>query len=514
MSVRGRQMQEKTLKLEISNPTESGKVYYGTLALPASELEIEDSMQQIRTTLERQNYESISIYECNILPQLTDSRLDTLTMKELNFFAKRLASLNEEEQLVLQAVAPKYIGEDIINALPVSIKTLINLTYGLEKVPIISAVSTDKELGEFVIENDLHPDLEKLPAESRSLLDRTVVGKWMRENDGGVFIKDKYVVAGEYELMEVYDGISLPLQEQEERYVFRINVAATDSEKSAQWLSLPIKRIEADRLAKLFGAEKIEECACIGFESVMPQIEEKDIQDLSGFMKLNFIASQYMKMSPENRMKYKAVLNREKNFSLGYAEKSLSRLEQYELDPKVEYADDYFRKYLYRHLDIKFDARWLDDVNFMKEGQVLKERTGAAITPYGIISSPGGSLYTNIPRRREESIQDEKLEVVEFFGQNALFSDTRLKQSEIPKGFYRYELRDGDNGNFASIEERVFVNHAGTLLMREPIDLGKNGYLELDDDSTLNFLGYEQTIKEFLEEQTELAEQVEGGIKQ
>lgn len=512
-------MQEKTLKLEISNPTESGKVYYATLALPASELEIEDSLQQISTTPERQNYADISIYECNILPQLTDSRLDTLTMKELNFFAKRLAILNEEEQLVLQAVAPKYIGEDIINALPVSIKTLINMTYWLEKVPIISAVSTDKELGEFVIENDLHPDIEKLPAESRSLLDRTVVGKWMRENDGGVFINNKYIVAGEYKLMEVYDGITLPAQEQEERYVFRMKVSAPsantdEKEISSQWITLPMMRIEADRLAKSFGAEKIEDCACIGFESVIPQIEGKDIRDLSGFTKLNFIASRYMKMSPENRMKYKAVLSREKNFDLDYAEKSLSQLEQYELDPKVEYADDYFREYLYRHLDTKFDTRWLDDVNFMKEGQVLKERTGAAITPYGIISQLGGSLYANIPRRREESIQDEKLQAVEFLGQKALFSDTRLKQYEIPKGFYRYELRDGDNGNFASVEERVFVNHAGTLLMREPIELGKNGYLELDDDSALNFLGYEQTIKEFLDEQAEMAKQTEGGITQ
>lgn len=507
-------MQEKTLKLEISNITESGKVYYGTLALPASELEIEDSLQQIRTTSERQNYADISIYECNILPQLTDCRPDTPTMKELNFFAKRLAALNEEEQLVLQAVAPKYIGEDIINALPVSIKTLINMTYWLDNVPIISAVSTDEQLGEFVIENDLHPDLEKLSAESRSLLDRAVVGKWRREKDGGVFIGNKYVIAGDYKLMEVYDGITLPSQEQEERYAFRINIAATEGEKSAQWLFLPMMRIDADRLARSLGAEKIEDCACIGFESAIPQIEEKDIRDLSGFTKLNFIASQYMKMSPENRMKYKAVLSREKNFDLDYAEKSLSQLEQYELDPKAEYADDYFREYLYRHLDTKFDTRWLDDINFMKEGQVLKERTGAAITPYGIISLRGGSLYANIPRRREESIQDEKMQAVEFLGQKALFSDTRLKQSEIPKGFYRYELRDGDNGNFASVEERVFVNHAGTLLMREPIELGKNGYLELDDDSTLNFLGYEQTIKEFLDEQAETAEQAEGGITQ
>lgn len=45
---------EKTLKLEISHTTSSGKVHYGILELPASELEIEDSLQQARTNAEHQ----------------------------------------------------------------------------------------------------------------------------------------------------------------------------------------------------------------------------------------------------------------------------------------------------------------------------------------------------------------------------------------------------------------------------------------------------------------------------
>ena len=370
-----------------------------------------------------------------------------------------------------------------------------------------------------MIENDLHPEIEKLPAESLSLLDRAAVGKWMREIDGGVFVGDKYVVAGEYELAEVYDGITLPAQEPEERYVFRLKVSAPSAkadkeENSSPWFTLPAMRIEADRLAKSLGAEKIEDCACIEFESVIPQIEGKDIKGLSEFTSLNYLAGHFMKMSPDYRMKYKAVLSREKNFSLEYAEKSLSQLGQYEFDPQAEYADDYFREYLCRHLDRNFDTRWLDDLNFMKEGQILKERTEAAITPYGIISSPGGSLYENISRRKQENIGDERMEAVEFMGHKALFSDTRLAKSEIPEGLYRYELRDGGDGELCSVEEKVTVNHAGTLLMKEPLDLGERGYIELDDECGLDFLGYEQTMQEFIAEETQEEEQKEGGITQ
>ena len=494
---------EKTLKLEISHTTSNGKVYYGTLELPASELEIEDSLQQIRTDYERQDLDEFAVYHCKPLRGLLGKRLDTPTIKELNFFAKRLVLLEEDEKPVLQAVVQKYLeGKDEKQL--VSIKDLINMTYGLDKVSVLSAVSNDAQLGQFVIENDLHPDIEKLPTGSLSLLDRAAVGRWMRGNDGGVFVGDKYVVAGEYELAEVYDGITLPSQEQEERYVFRLKVSAPSAEtgkeeNSSQWLTLPAMRIEADRLAKSLGAEKIEDCVCIEFESVIPQIDKEDINGLSDFTSLNYLAGRFIKMSPEYRMKYKAVLSRERNFDLGNALKEIQRLDGYQLDPQVEYADEYFREYLCRHLDPKFDTRWLDDLNFMKEGQVLTERTGAARTPYGLISPPGGELYANISRRKQENIRDEKMQAVEFMDRKALFSDTRLKKNEIPEGLYRYELRDRGDGEFCTVEKEVVVNHAGTLLMKEPLDLGENGYIELDNETGLNFLGYDQTMKEFLE---------------
>ena len=496
---------EKTLKLEISHTTSGGKVHYGILELPASELEIEDSLQQARTNAEHQGVDELAVYHCKPLRGLLGKRLDGSSIKELNFFAKRLELLNEDEKPVLQAVVQKYLEGKDENQL-VSIKDLINMTYGLDKVSVLSAVLNDAQLGQFVIENDLHPDIEKLPTGSLSLLDRAAVGRWMRGNDGGVFVGDKYVVAGEYELAEVYDGITLPSQEQEERYVFRLKVSAPSEETgkketSSEWLTLPVMRIEADRLAKSLGAEKIEDCGCIGFESVIPQIEGKNIKDLSDFTSLNYLAERFIKMSPDYRMKYKAVLSREKEFDLDIALKEIHRLEQYQLDPQVEYADEYFREYLCRSLDPMFDTRWLDDVNFMKEGEILKERTGAAMTPYGIISSPGGSLYENISRRKQENIGDERMQTVEFMGHKALFSDTRLAKNEIPKGLHRYELRDGGNGEFCTVEEKVSVNHAGTLLMREPLDLGERGYIELDNVTGLNYLGYEQTINEFMDNQ-------------
>lgn len=87
--------------------------------------------------------------------------MDSPTLDEMNFLAKRLAQLNDDEVAVLKAIAPRYVSgfEDDI----VSIKDLINITYGLQSVSVISGVSSDEQLGEFVIDNDLHGDVESVP---------------------------------------------------------------------------------------------------------------------------------------------------------------------------------------------------------------------------------------------------------------------------------------------------------------------------------------------------------------
>lgn len=90
-----------------------------------------------------------------------------------------------------------------------------------------------------------------------------------------------------------------------------------------------------------------------------------------------------------------------------------------------------------------------------------------------------------------------KQEVVELFGTVALFFDERVRQEDVPEGLYRYDLRgaDYDPGEPALVENHVKVNHAGTILTAKPLDIPKEGFLELGDE--LNFTGNEMTLDEF-----------------
>lgn len=103
---------------------------------------------------------------------------------------------------------------------------------------------------------------------------------------------------------------------------------------------------------------------------------------------------------------------------------------------------------------------------------------------------------------QKETILDEQLQEIEIFDKPGLFSNSRLRDEDVPEGLYRYDLRgsDYDPGQPILVEKTVIVNHAASVLMAEELDLGADGRLELGEEG-LNFTGGLLTVREFMEEQ-------------
>ena len=106
-------------------------------------------------------------------------------------------------------------------------------------------------------------------------------------------------------------------------------------------------------------------------------------------------------------------------------------------------------------------------------------------------------------QKQVQLAHDEEYQEVKLFDKPALFSDGRIPRDDLPEGVYCYDLRgsDDDPGEPVYVENRVGVNHAGAVLLTEPLDLPAEGYLRLTEEEGLNFTGGFSTLSKFLQEQ-------------
>lgn len=99
---------------------------------------------------------------------------------------------------------------------------------------------------------------------------------------------------------------------------------------------------------------------------------------------------------------------------------------------------------------------------------------------------------------------NEEYELCEIAGKKAIFTEERIHESAVPEGLFKYDLREADDPDvfyFATLEQRVVVNHAGTILVHEQIDLGPLGYIDFDErpDDSPNFIGSDITLSDFMD---------------
>ena len=97
-------------------------------------------------------------------------------------------------------------------------------------------------------------------------------------------------------------------------------------------------------------------------------------------------------------------------------------------------------------------------------------------------------------------VRTEKYQHFELFDKPALFTNARIDRSTVPNGWYCYDFRgtDDDPGELRYIEESVVVNHAGSVLMPEKLDIPYSGHLDAWD--AFGFLDEADiTLQEFCE---------------
>ena len=97
--------------------------------------------------------------------------------------------------------------------------------------------------------------------------------------------------------------------------------------------------------------------------------------------------------------------------------------------------------------------------------------------------------------------KEEDYEIIELFGEPALFTCLRIDPETVPEGIFKYDVRHDDDcqGIPCELARYVMVNHWGTVLTNKEIDLGEDGFIPLNEED-FNYTGEETTLDEYIRE--------------
>lgn len=104
-------------------------------------------------------------------------------------------------------------------------------------------------------------------------------------------------------------------------------------------------------------------------------------------------------------------------------------------------------------------------------------------------------------KHMKDDLKDELFEPIKLFGKLVLFTPVRIKDEDLPKGIYKYEVRHDDEGQgiMCELSTRILVNHWGTILSNKPIQLDYDGYRYIDEEKDVQFLDMKSlTISRYL----------------
>ena len=350
----------------ITEAPDGNGYFYSSLELPATSTQIQDALHRARCLQNMKDFIAINIDSCETLDCLVEQVLEPADIWELNYFTQRVEELSYEELLALEVILDKKI-EDGIYKEGIPIKDLINHTYGLKEVPVIKGVTTDDEIGQFVIENSLNEDVSAVPDDSVYLLDKTKIGKLQRESECGVFTKRHYITTASYQLENVYMPEHMKTKE----------------------------CTEDDVLLMLRG---------------LITLKNRKQEEFVPYIKW------FKELSEMEQIKVKAIAEAEEYRDFKWLQHVKEHLAEYELSYYCDMAQTFFKEHLLHNLDARYDSEWLSMIPCQKEGNELLEKLGATLTPYGVISACGVPLYSLVPCKQETENVQETEDIEEMGG--------------------------------------------------------------------------------------------------
>lgn len=159
------------------------------------------------------------------------------------------------------------------------------------------------------------------------------------------------------------------------------------------------------------------------------------------------------------------------------------------------------------NVKIKIEGQHIVDYRVLSESEVKEFKRSLPKKSHSyvnakILSSVNYSwLIITIDRRIiliRYNANEVEYEKIEILGKEGLFIDLRIDFDTVPRGLFCYELRHDDDGKGdpVTLENKVFVNFYGTVILKEAIDFNKDDFIDIE--YSINYLCEYITLSDFI----------------
>ncbi|MEQ3170173.1 antirestriction protein ArdA [Dysosmobacter welbionis] len=308
------------------------------------------------------------------------------SVRELDFLARRIEGLTEQEQDVFSAMLE--IEQ------PRSLMELVNLSCNMDKFDFFPKIISEKELGEYL----LNRDDSSIPEQLVPYIDYELVGSQYVNHHAGRFTDDGYVVRTGEALKPVYDGKHLPDPAYDANGLFLLRLYSShyaDSHPNTYSLSLPASEEKLALARENLGVGNLDECSLIDLRCSIGALENHlpcsyGIEELNGFAAL--LKDKVLDGTEETVEKLCAALTAEMPDNIRDASWVAKNLRFYTLLPEdIETPLDYAHHVL-QEADIFIDDEIQDFVDYEGFGKYRMLRDGVVQTVHGMVLREGDDI--------------------------------------------------------------------------------------------------------------------------
>ena len=368
---------DKAFTVSLCNPD---KDTYVTLELPADPYTVLDAWERLRPAPDTRVEWEIEDY--GEFPVLFPGLQSGEGFPALNALAERLVSLSEQQRTAFEGLVRLESRRSGV----IPLHMFAALAEQAEHCQVVPEATDDASLGRVYAANGSIPEVKDVPDKVFELLDFQLLGRRIRQSEGGVFTRQGYVVP---------DGNWKPAEGQEPRSApeaptsfFRLELQL--GEERAE-LTLPAGQ-ELVEVRERMEAVGLPNCAVTAFHSRVPQLpaawaapERLDT--------LNRLASQLTVLAERDSLaliKYKAVLEVSSISGLEDAMALTEQLDAYNLDWAAASPEDVARGELRRSMGEENAALLCRYLNLYGYGEALIQQYGGELTDYGLLTRVDG----------------------------------------------------------------------------------------------------------------------------